>query len=108
MIVPILMTRIVNCPEMPWMKPSSEAPGHLRIYVGFLPSLLEIIISSNIFIHLLEKLLQGLGNILAKYSVIGPRRSPLIMALMTISFGTIGAWALRRKNLQTYACRYSS
>jgi hypothetical protein len=29
-------------------------------------------------------------------------------ASMTISLGTVGACALRRKNLQTYACRYSS
>ena len=30
------------------------------------------------------------------------------MASMTISLGIVGVWALDRKNLQTYACRYSS
>jgi hypothetical protein len=67
MIVPVLtLTGIVYCPDMPWMKPSSEAPGHLRISVVFLPSLSEIIVSSNLFIHLLEKLLQGLGRLSGK------------------------------------------
>jgi hypothetical protein len=27
---------------------------------------------------------------------------------MTISLGTVGAWALSHKNLRTYACKYSS
>jgi hypothetical protein len=85
------LTGIVNCPDMPRMKPSSEAPGHLRVPVGLLPSLSEIIIGSDILIHRLEKLLQGLGGFLAKYCAIGPGRSPLIMASMTISFGTVGA-----------------
>jgi hypothetical protein len=92
MIVHVLtLTGIVYYPDMPWMNPSSEAPGRLRILVGFLPSLLEIIVGSDVFIHLLEKLLQGLGGFLVKYYDIGPGRSPLIMASMTISFGTVGA-----------------
>jgi hypothetical protein len=45
---------------MPGVESSSEAPGHLRVSVSFFPSLPEIIISSNVFIHFLEKLLQGL------------------------------------------------
>ena len=45
---------------MPWIKSSSEAPSHFREPVCFLPSLAEVIVSSNILIHLLEKLLQGL------------------------------------------------
>jgi hypothetical protein len=58
MIVPIVtLTGIVYCPDMSWMKPSSEAPSHLRISIGFLPSLLEIIVGSDVFIHLLEELL---------------------------------------------------
>jgi hypothetical protein len=62
MIVPVLtLTGIVYRPDMPWMKTSSKAPGHLRIYVGFLPSLSEIMVGSDVFIHLLEKLLQDLG-----------------------------------------------
>jgi hypothetical protein len=39
---------------------SSKAPGHLRVFVSFFPSLPKIIIGSDIFIHLLEELLQGL------------------------------------------------
>jgi hypothetical protein len=39
-IAPVLtLTRIVYCSDMPWVEPSSEAPGHLRISVSFLPSL---------------------------------------------------------------------
>jgi hypothetical protein len=45
---------------------SSEAPGHLRKLVGFFPSLAEIIISPDVFIHLLKKLLQGLWGFLGK------------------------------------------
>jgi hypothetical protein len=33
------------------VKPSSEAPGHLRIPIGFLPSLAEIVVSSDVLIH---------------------------------------------------------
>jgi hypothetical protein len=42
------------------MESSSEAPNHLRILVSLLPSLAKIIVSSDIFIHLLEELLQSL------------------------------------------------
>jgi hypothetical protein len=45
---------------MPGVKSSSEAPSHLRIPISFLPSLAEIIVSSDVPIHLLEKLLHGL------------------------------------------------
>jgi hypothetical protein len=45
---------------MPRVESSSEAPSHLRVFVSFFPSLSEIIISSDVFIHFLEKLLQGL------------------------------------------------
>jgi hypothetical protein len=45
---------------------SSEAPGHLRKHVGFFPSLEEIIISLDVFIHLLNKLLQGLWGFPSK------------------------------------------
>jgi hypothetical protein len=50
----------MDCPDMPRVEPSSEAPGHLRIPIGFLPSLAEIVVSSDELIHFLEKLLQGL------------------------------------------------
>jgi hypothetical protein len=42
------------------MKSSSEASSHLRIHVSFLSSLAEIIVNSDILIHLLEELLQVL------------------------------------------------
>jgi hypothetical protein len=67
MIVSVLtVTRILYCPNMPWMKPSSEAPSHLRISVSFLPSLLEIVVRSDVLIHLLEKLFQGLRELPGK------------------------------------------
>jgi hypothetical protein len=50
----------VDCSDMLGVKSSSKAPSHLRILVRFLPSLAEIVVSSDVFIHLLEKLLQGL------------------------------------------------
>jgi hypothetical protein len=57
---------------MPGVNSSSEAPGHLRKHVCFLPSLVEIIISPDVLIHLLKKLLQGLwgfpGKILSRRS----------------------------------------
>jgi hypothetical protein len=51
---------------MPGVDSSSEAPDHLRKYVGFFPSLAEIIISPDVFIHLLKKLLQGLWGLPCK------------------------------------------
>jgi hypothetical protein len=92
---------------MPRVDSSSEAPSYLRKSVSFLPSLAEVIVSPDVLIHFLKQLLQSLGGFLAKYWVVGHGRRPLIMALMTISLGTVGACALRRKNLQTYAW-YSS
>jgi hypothetical protein len=57
---------------MPRMDSSSEAPSHLGESVCFLPSLAEVIISPNVFIHLLEQLLQSLwglsGEILSSRS----------------------------------------
>jgi hypothetical protein len=89
------------------MKSSSEAPSHLRIPVRFLPSLAEIVVSSDVFIYLLEELSKVYGGFLAKYCTVGPSRWPLIMASMMISLGTVGPLALSRKNLRTYACKYS-
>jgi hypothetical protein len=51
---------IINRPDMPGMKSSSEAPGHFRKPVCFLPSLAEIIISPDVLIHLLKEFFQGL------------------------------------------------
>jgi hypothetical protein len=33
---------IVYHSDKPWVEPSSEAPGHLRTFVSFLPSSMEI------------------------------------------------------------------
>jgi hypothetical protein len=95
-------------PDMPWLESSSKAPGHLRVSIGFFSSLSEVIVGSDILIHLLEKLLQSLWGLPGEILRVGPGRSPLIIASITISFGTVGAWALRRRNLRTYACKYSS
>jgi hypothetical protein len=38
---------------MPWVEPSFEAPGHLRIFVGFFPSLPKIVIDPDVLVHLL-------------------------------------------------------
>jgi hypothetical protein len=81
----------MDCSDMPRVESSSEAPRHVRIPVSLLPSLAKIIVSSDIFIHLLEKIFQSLRWLPAKYCVVGPGRSPLIIASMTISFGTVGA-----------------
>jgi hypothetical protein len=46
--------------NVPGVDSSSEAPGHLRNPICFFPSLAEIIISLDVLIHLLKKLLQSL------------------------------------------------
>jgi hypothetical protein len=100
---PVIILGGMNRSDMSRMKPSSEAPGYFGEYVSFLPSLSKVIVSVDVFIHLLKQFLQSLRGFLAKYWAEGPGRSPLIMASMTISLGTVGACALRRKNLRTYA-----
>ena len=47
---------------MPRVDSSSEAPSHLRKSVSFLPSLSEVIISPDVFIHFLKQLLKSLGR----------------------------------------------
>jgi hypothetical protein len=56
---------------MPWVDPSSEAPGHLREPVSFLPSLAKVIVGPDIFIHLLKQLLQSLWRLPSK--ILGSR-----------------------------------
>jgi hypothetical protein len=48
---------------MPRVDSSSEAPGHLRESVSFLPSLAEVVVSPDVFIHLLKQLLQSLWGL---------------------------------------------
>jgi hypothetical protein len=55
------------------MKSFSEAPGHFRKPVRFLPSLTKIIIGPDVLIHLLE-LLQGLWGLPSK--ILGCRSWP--------------------------------
>jgi hypothetical protein len=43
----------MDCPDMPRVETSSEAPSHLRVYVGFFPSLPKIIVGSDVLVHLL-------------------------------------------------------
>jgi hypothetical protein len=51
---------------MPRVESSSEAPGHLRVSIDFLPSLLKVIVGSDVLIDFLEKLLQGLRRLPCK------------------------------------------
>jgi hypothetical protein len=46
--------------DMPRVESSSEALGHLGVSIGFFPSLPKVTVSSDVLIHFLEKLLQGL------------------------------------------------
>jgi hypothetical protein len=46
---------------MPRVDSSSKAPGHLRESISFLPSLAEVVVSSDVLIHFLKQLLQSLG-----------------------------------------------
>jgi hypothetical protein len=57
---------------MPNVDSSSEAPGHLRESVSFLPSLEKVIVSPDVLIHFLKQLLQSLwwlpGKVLSRRS----------------------------------------
>jgi hypothetical protein len=67
MIGPVIIcVGIVDCSDIPRVESSSKAPSHLRIHVRFFPSLAEIVVSSDVFIHFLEELLQGLWWLLCK------------------------------------------
>jgi hypothetical protein len=52
--------------DMPRVESSSEAPGHLGVFVGFFPSLPKVIVSSDVLVHFLEKLLEGLWQLPCK------------------------------------------
>jgi hypothetical protein len=56
------------------MNSPSEAPGHLGESVSFLPSLPKVIISADVFIHLLKQFLQGLRGFPSE--VLGRRSWP--------------------------------
>jgi hypothetical protein len=62
----------MNRPDMPRVEPSFKALGHLEVSVGFFPSQSKVIVGPNVFVHLLQKLLQSLWGFLAKYCAMGP------------------------------------
>jgi hypothetical protein len=78
MICPVIIcVGIVDCSDMPGVESSSEAPSHLIIPVHFFPSLAKIVVNSDVFIHFLEELLQGLWWIPCKILCCGSWSKPL-------------------------------
>jgi hypothetical protein len=51
---------------MPRVEPSSEAPSHLGVSVGLFSSLSKVVVNPDIFVHLLQKLLQSLRRFSSK------------------------------------------
>jgi hypothetical protein len=88
---------------MPRVDSSSEAPSHLRKYVSFLPSLAEVVVSPDVLIHFLKQLIQSLGGFPGE--VLSRRPWP-----KTFDHGLNDDFIghCRRRNLRTYAQRYSS
>jgi hypothetical protein len=56
---------------VPRVDSSSEAPGHFRESVSFLPSLADVVVSPDVLIHLLKQLLQSLWGLPCK--ILGSR-----------------------------------
>jgi hypothetical protein len=56
----------MNRLDMPRVETSSEAPGHLRVSIGFFPSLSIVIVGPDVLVHLLQKLLQSLWGLLGE------------------------------------------
>ena len=56
---------------MPRVESPSEAPGYFGEPISFLPSLTKVIISADVFIHLLKHLLQILWRLSSK--ILGSR-----------------------------------
>jgi hypothetical protein len=75
----IICIGVVDFSDVPRVESSSKAPSHLRILICFLHSLAEIVVSSDVFIHLLEKLLQGLWWLPCK--ILWSRSEPLYHGL---------------------------
>jgi hypothetical protein len=55
------MHQVVDASNMPWMKPSSEARGDFGVSMKFLSSLVKIVVSPYILVHLLQQLFMGMG-----------------------------------------------
>jgi hypothetical protein len=49
----LTLQQVVDPLDMPWMKPSSEAPGDFGVSVKFLSSMAKIIVSPYVLVHLL-------------------------------------------------------
>jgi hypothetical protein len=93
----------VDRPDIPRVNLSSEAPGHLRESVSFLPSLVEVVVSPDLLIHLLKQLLQSLWGLSSEILSSRSWSKTLDHGLNDNFIGTVGACALSRKNLRTYA-----
>jgi hypothetical protein len=59
------------------MDSSSEAPGHFREHVCFLPSLAEVIVSPDVLIHLLKQLLESMWGLSSEILSIRSWTKPL-------------------------------
>jgi hypothetical protein len=58
-------------PDMPRVESLSKAPSHLRVSVGFFPSLPKVIVGSDVLVHFLEEILQGLWRLACKILCLG-------------------------------------
>jgi hypothetical protein len=72
---------------MPRVESSSEVPGHLRVFVGFFPSLPKVIVGCDVLIHFLEKLLQSLRRLPCKILRLRSWFEPLDHGLNDILIG---------------------
>jgi hypothetical protein len=52
---PVITLSVMNRSDMSRMNSSSEAPGYFGEPVSFLPSLSKVIVSADVFIHLLKQ-----------------------------------------------------
>ena len=79
LLTPLIITlsRVMDGPDMPRIESSSEAPGKLRKSESLLPSLAKIIVGTNVLVHLLEQLLQGLRRLPSKVLSSRSRTKPL-------------------------------
>jgi hypothetical protein len=49
----LTLHQVMDTLDMPWMKPSFEAPSDFSVTMEFLPSLAKIIVSPYVLIHFL-------------------------------------------------------
>jgi hypothetical protein len=77
------------------MDSSSEAPGHFGESVSLLPSLAEVVVSSDVLIHLLKQLLQSLQGLPSEVLVAEP---PELFQLKCLSHASGAITHLNRNN----------